>query len=169
MFVQGFFRVIPWNVITYWFFRYLEVERHYGPNEVLVTMVVAVLVLGAGYFVGGTIGDLLFKRTPRGRLVVAGIAVLLGALLLLITLNIPLENRLAFGVSLSVAALFIPFAAPNAVSTVHDITLPEVRGTALSVQYFCESIGAALAPWLAGLIAVRSSLHDAILVTCVSS
>ena len=169
MFVQGFFGVIPWNVITYWFFRYLEVERHYGPDEVLLTMVVAVLVLAAGYFVGGAIGDFFFKRTPKGRLAVAGVAVLLGAFLLLITLNVPLDNHLAFGVMLSIAALFIPFAAPNAVSTIHDITLPEVRGTALSVQYFCEGIGAALAPWLAGLVAVRSSLHDAILVICVSS
>lgn len=62
--------------------------------------------------------------------------------------------------------LFIPFAAPNVISTVHDVTLPEVRSTALAVQYFIESAGAATAPLLAGLIAVRSSLHDAILIVC---
>lgn len=35
-----------------------------------------------------------------------------------------------------------------------------------AVQYFIESAGAAIAPFLAGLIAVRSSLHDAILIVC---
>ncbi len=70
---------------------------------------------------------------------------------------------------LVVTALFIPFASPNVISTVHDVTLPEVRSTALAVHYFIESAGAALAPLIAGLIAVRSSLHNAILLICVSA
>ncbi len=51
----------------------------------------------------------------------------------------------------------------------YDVTLPEVRSTALSIQYFIESAGAALAPLIAGYIADRSSLHDAILWICVST
>jgi hypothetical protein len=70
---------------------------------------------------------------------------------------------------ISLTALFIPFAAPNVISTVYDVTLPEVRSTALAVQYFIESAGAATAPLLAGLIAVRSSLHSAILIVCEST
>jgi len=96
-------------------------------------------------------------------------AVLVGAILLLVTMNVPVENQSLFLIMLIVTALFIPFAAPNVISTVHDVTLPEVRSTALAVQYFIESAGAALAPLLAGLIAVRSSLHNAILLICVSA
>ena len=169
LFIQGFFGVFPWNVITYWFFRYLEKERGYSPQEVFSTMVFAVLVLASGYFVGGAAGDALFKRTPRGRLIVSGSAVLLGAILLVITLSIPAEQRLLFAIMLSINALFIPFAAPNVISTVFDITLPEVRSTAMSIQLFIESAGAALAPLMAGLIAVRASLHDAILLICVTA
>lgn len=169
LFIQGFFGVFPWNVITYWFFRYLETERHYSQDAVLVTMVVAVLVMAAGYFIGGAVGDLLFKRTPRGRLIVCTGGVLLGAVLLALTLNVPLENQTLFMVMLSISSLFIPFAAPNVISTVYDITLPEVRSTALAVQYFIESAGAALSPLLAGLIAVNSSLKDAILIICTST
>ena len=169
LFAQGFAGVFPWNVITYWFFRYLETERNYNQGAVLMTMVPAVLVLASGYFVGGAVGDFLFKRTPRGRALVAMIAVLLGAILLTVTMNVPVENQTLFLVMLMLTALFIPFAAPNVVSTVYDVTLPEVRSTALSVQYFIESAGAALAPWLAGMIAVRSSLHNAILLICVST
>lgn len=169
LFTQGFFGVFPWNVITYWFFRYLQVERHYSEGAILQTMVVAVLVLAAGYPVGGALGDFFFKRTPRGRVLVATTGVLMGALMLTLTMSVPLDNQLLFMVLLAITAIFIPMAAPNVVSTVYDITLPEVRSTALAVQYFIESAGAALAPWIAGAIAVKSSLHDAILIICVST
>jgi MFS family permease len=169
LFAQGFFGVFPWNVITYWFFRYLETERNYSQDAVLMTMVPAVLVLALGYFVGGSLGDFFFKKTARGRLLISTAAVLLGALLLMVTMNIPLENQALFLIMLVITALFIPFASPNVISTVYDITLPEVRSTALAVQYFIENAGAALAPFLAGLIAVRSSLHDAILIICIAA
>jgi len=134
-----------------------------------MTMAPAVLVLALGYFVGGAIGDFFFKRTPRGRLLVSMTAVLLGAILLAVTLSIPLGDQTLFLVMLMCTALFIPFASANVISTVYDITLPEVRSTALAVQYFIENGGAAIAPLLAGVIAVHSSLHDAILLICVST
>lgn len=169
LFTQGFFGVFPWNVITYWFFRYLETERGYSSDAVLVTMVVAVLVLAAGYFVGGAAGDWAFRRTPRGRLLVCTAAVLLGALLLWATLGVPVENQGLFMGMLAMTALFIPFASANVISTVYDVTLPEVRSTAMAVASFIESAGAALAPLVAGLIAVTSSLGDAILLISVSA
>lgn len=169
LFAQGFVGVFPWNVITYWFFRYLETERYYSQDEVLMTMVPTVMILAAGYFVGGMIGDFFFKRTSRGRVLVAMVAVLVGAILLTLTMNVPVQNQTQFMVMLIITALFIPFASPNVISTVYDITLPEVRSTALAIQYFIENAGAALAPLLAGLIAVRSSLHQAILIICVSA
>jgi len=93
----------------------------------------------------------------------------LGAVLLTVTLAVPMANQGLFLVMLSLTALFLPFGAPNVVASVYDVTLPEVRSTALSIQYFVESIGAASAPVIAGLIADRSSLHDAILIICVST
>lgn len=169
LFVQGFFGVFPWNVITYWFFNYLETERNYSQGAVFTTMVVAVLVLAIGYPFGGALGDFMFKRTPRGRLIVAGMGVLLGAIGMVITLSIPNENQLLFMIMLAVTALFIPIAAPNVLSTVYDITLPEVRSTAVSIQYLIESSGAALAPGIAGIIADQTSLRSAFLLICVST
>jgi MFS family permease len=169
LFAQGFAGVFPWNVITYWFFRYLETERHYAQDAILVTMLPVVLVLASGYFIGGAAGDFLFRRTRRGRLIVATAAVLLGAILLVLTMSVPVENQILFLLLLALTALFIPFASANVISTVHDIALPEVRSTALAIHYFIDNAGAALAPWLAGLIAVRSSLHNAILLICVGA
>ncbi len=169
LFVQGFFGIFPWNVITYWFFRYLETERGFSADAVFVTMGLAVVVLALGYPLAGTVGDYFFERTSRGRLLVSAVGVLIGAVLLFLTMNVPAGNQPLFMVLLCINAIFIPFAAPNVVSTVYDVTLPEVRSTAMSIQYFIESAGAALAPLIAGMIAVQSSLQNAILLICIST
>jgi MFS family permease len=169
LFTQGFFGVFPWQVITYWFFRYLEKERGFDPSQILITMVIAVLVVAAGHPIGGALGDWAFQRTPRGRAIVASTGVLLGAIFLLITMYIPAGNVPLFIVGLAATALFMPFAAPNVISTVYDVTEPEVRSTALAIQYFIENFGAASAPFLAGVIAVAANLHTAILVICIST
>jgi MFS family permease len=169
LYLQGFFGVFPWNVIAYWFFRYLETERNYDSNTIMVTMSLAILAMSGGYVSGGAIGDALFRRSRRGRILVSTAGVILGALFLAVALNIPLESQGLFTLFVSIAAFFMPFAAPNVISSVYDITLPEVRSTALAVQYALESAGAALAPALAGLIAVSASLKVAILGISVSA
>jgi predicted MFS family arabinose efflux permease len=169
LFAQGFVGVFPWNVIAFWFFAYLETERHYLQQEMLFTMGPAVLVLALGYFAGGAAGDFAFKRTDRGRLLVSMAAVLIGALLLVQTMSVPIADRRGFLLLLLLTALFIPFASANVISTVYDVTLPEVRSTALAIQYFIEDGGSALAPLLAGYIADQSSLHHAILLICVGA
>ncbi|HET7010022.1 MAG TPA: MFS transporter [Anaerolineales bacterium] len=166
---QGFVGVIPWNVITFWFFAYLETERGYDETAVLMTMAPAVLVLSVGYYVGGALGDALFRRTRRGRLIISLVGVLAGAALLTLTLRVPHADRSQFMMLLLATAMFIPFASPNVISTVYDVSLPEVRSTALAVQYFIEDGGSALAPLLAGILADASSLENAILVICVTA
>jgi MFS family permease len=173
LFIQGFFGVFPWNAITYWFFDYLGTERKYDQGTVLIVMVIAVLILAAGYPIGGAIGDYMFKRTPRGRVIVAMIGVFSGAVLMAITLNIPNQQVVLFTIMLGLTALFIPISGPNVISTVYDITLPEVRSTAMSIQYFIESAGAALSPLLVGLIADSvgpdNPLKTAFLIICIST
>ena len=169
LFVQGFFGVFPWQVIAFWFFRYLETERNFSSSQVLITMVIAVFFLAAGYPIGGALGDYFFKRNIRGRLIVSAVGVITGALLLWLSLSIPDAEAILFTVSMAITAIFIPFAAPNVLSTVYDMTLPEVRSTANSIQNLIEQGGSAIAPALAGLIAVNSSLKDAILIICVGA
>jgi MFS transporter, Spinster family, sphingosine-1-phosphate transporter len=169
IFAQGFFGVFPWNVITYSFFGYLEIERHYEQSTMLFTMAPAVIVLALGYPLGGWLGDWLFKKTPRGRLIVSAVGVILGAIFLFFTMNVPIDQPTTFAIMLMVTALFIPFASPNVLSTVYDITLPEVRSTANAIESFIESAGAASAPLIAGLIADATSLRSSILIICISA
>ncbi len=176
MYLQGFFGVFPWNAITAFIFIYLSDERGYTETEVLMTMAPVILILAFGYPFGGFLGDYFFKKDKRGRALVSMVGVLLGALFLYITLNMPLDNKLAFGIFLGITALFMPIASPNVTSTVNDITLPEIRSTAIAIQYFIESSGAALSPLLTGLLADSlrkannpSPRGSSILLICIST
>ena len=153
MYMQGFFGVFPWNAITAFIFIYLSDERGYMESEVLLTMAPAVIILAIGYPLGGIIGDHFFKKTRKGRVLVSLVGVIIGAVLLFFTLKIPNESKLLFGIMLSLTALFMPISSPNVTSTVNDVTLPEIRSTAMSIQYFIESSGAALSPLMTGVLA----------------
>jgi fucose permease len=95
--------------------------------------------------------------------------VLLGAGLLYATLNVPVENTTGFAVLLALTGTTMSIAAPNVIATVYDTTVPEVRSTARALQKLIEDGGAALAPFLAGVVAMRASLHTAILVISISA
>mgnify|MGYP000907471732 CR=1 FL=1 len=170
VFLQGFAGVFPWNVITFFFFGYLMTERGYDNDSVLMTMAPIVLILAGGYFVGGALGDWLFKRTLKGRILVSSAGVILGAIFLFFALLTPVENRTTFFILMSLTALFMPFSSPNVISTVFDISLPEVRSSAQAVEYFVENSGAVLAPTTAGAIALSTgSKQTAIMVVCITA
>jgi MFS family permease len=169
IFLQGFAGVFPWNVITYFFVGYLLTERGYDNNSVLFVMGPVILILSAGYFIGGSLGDWLFKRTKKGRILVSCAGVILGAIFLFFALQTPIEQKTTFFILMSLTALFMPFSSPNVLSTIFDITPPEVRSTAQAVEYFIENSGAALAPVIAGAIALATTKQTAILTICVST
>ncbi len=170
IFLQGFFGVFPWNVVTFFFFGYLMSDRGYDNTSVLFTMAPVVLIMAGGYFAGGALGDWLFKRTVRGRILVSSAGVILGALFLYLAMTTPVPDRATFFVFMSLTALFMPFSSPNVLSTVFDISLPEARSSAQAVEYFVENSGAALAPTIAGaLILTLGSRQIAIMSICISA
>ena len=169
LFLQGFVGVFPWQVITYYIFAYLEKARGFSGTEQLITMVPAVLLMAAGYPVGGIIGDRLFRKTPKGRVIAGAAGVLLGAVFLYAAMMVPVDQKVVFGVLLAVAAFFMPFASPNVLSSFYDVTEPEIRATTNAVQNFIETAGSATAPLLAGILADSLSLDKAILYICIGA
>jgi MFS family permease len=167
--IQGFFGVFPWQVLTFWFYAYLQTERGYDNSWAMLTMIVAILALSAGYYLGGSLGDLFFRRTPRGRALTAMVGVLAGTVFLLITLSVPAEEKVLFLLPLVPMGLTMSIASPNVIATVQDVAEPEVRGTAQAIMSLADNIGAALAPLIAGAIADRWSLHVAILSICIAT
>jgi MFS family permease len=169
VFLQGFAGVFPWNVITFFFFGYLQKERNYDEGSVLMTMAPVIIILAVGYVIGGMLGDWLFKKTTKGRIIISSVGVILGAIFLLLAMLTPVEARSTFFVLMCLTALFMPFSSPNVIATVFDVTSPEVRSTAQSVEYFIENSGAALAPTLAGAIALATNKQTAITTVCVTA
>ena len=166
VFLQGFAGVFPWNVITFFFFGYLIRERGYDNDAVLFTMAPVILVLAGGYFLGGVLGDILFKRNQKGRIIISIAGVLLGAVFLAMALQTPVAERSRFFIFMILTALFMPWPSTNVVATVFDITVPEIRSSAHALEYFIENSGAALAPAFAGALAVATDLKTSILVIC---
>jgi len=82
---------------------------------------------------------------------------------------VPADNTALFAVLMAFTGLTMSIASPNVMATVHDTTVPEARSTARSMHKLVEDGGAALAPYLAGVIAMRASLHTAILTICIST
>ncbi len=167
VFLQGFAGVFPWNVITYFFFGYLMTERGYNNDAVLGTMVPVILILAAGYFVGGYVGDWAFKFTNRGRIIVSSVGVIFGAIFMYLAITTPIANTTQFFIYMCLTAVFMPLSSPNVIATVYDVTVPEVRSTAQAVEYFVENFGAAFAPALAGALALQFGQANAILWVCV--
>jgi MFS family permease len=169
IFAQGFAGNFPWNVIVYFFFGYLMTERGYENDAVLLTMAPVILILAAGYFIGGWLGDVLFRRTNKGRIIVSTVGVIVGALFLFLAMITPVENRTQFFVLMCLTAIFMPLSSPNVIATVYDVTVPEVRSTAQAVEYFVENTGAAFAPAITGILAEAIGLANAIIVICVTA
>ncbi len=166
IFLQGFAGVFPWNVITFFFFAYLEKERGYDANGILFTMAPVILILASGYFVGGALGDYAFKFSNKGRIIVSSVGVLMGALFMYLAITTPVEAKTQFLIFMCLTAIFMPLSSANVIATVYDITVPEVRSTAQASEYFIENAGAAFAPIITGIIADAYDLKTAILLIC---
>ena len=169
VFAQGFAGQFPWNVITYFFFGYLMTVRGYDNDSVLFTMAPVILILAVGYFIGGSLGDALFKRTKKGRIIVASIGVLMGAIFLYFAMTTPVEARTQFFIFMCLTAIFMPLSSANVIATVYDITVPEVRSTTQATEYFVENTGAAFAPAITGILAEAIGLSTAITVLCLTA
>jgi MFS family permease len=168
IFLQGFAGVFPWNVIVFFFFGYLETERGYDSNAIIGTMAPVILILAVGYFIGGFIGDLLFKRTKKGRILISSAGVLLGAIFIYLAMTTPIDRPNQFFVFMCLTAVFMPLSSANVIATVYDVTVPEVRSTAQAMEYFVENSGAVAAPALTGAIIVASGDKTfAILSICI--
>jgi MFS family permease len=169
VYAQGFAGVFPWNVITYYIFGYLGTERGYDETTTLMIMAPAILLMAAGYPVGGWLGDKIFKKHKGGRLIASEIGVVLGMVGLFMAMNTPNEQVLVFGILLGLTAFFMPFASPNIISTMYDVTLPEVRSSAQSVESLIETAGAWTAPILAGVLADATSVGFSIKLICTAA
>ncbi|MBN1266274.1 MAG: MFS transporter [Anaerolineales bacterium] len=169
LFIQQFFHVFPFTMINSWFFRYLEIERNLPDDKVMLAAGLFAVMTAISGLIAGALGDWLFRKTPRGRMIVALTGIVGIMICFTLMLNTPVGHFSTFLALEMAAGLFWSFEWPNAVSTVQDITEPEVRSTAHSIIGVAETVGSALAPLLAGVLAVGSSLKHAMQLITLSA
>jgi MFS family permease len=130
----------------------------------LATMIVGIVA-------AGIIGDFLFKKDRKGRVILSAVSVFLGALLFYLLFTRPMEDTWGFLFWSVPTAFVIPMAGPNVVATVFDITEPEARSTGLSIVRWFENVGSAFAPLIVGVLWYRvfGVLGTASLVVGVSA
>jgi len=169
LFAQQFFHVFPFTAINSWFFRYLETERKLDSGMVFVAAGLMAVMGAISGVVAGTLGDALFKRFMRGRLMVAVFGIIGMMVFFTLMLNTPVANLNTFLILEAIAGFFWSFEWPNMVSTLQDVTEPEVRSTAHGIIGVAENVGSALAPMVAGFIAVGSTLKNAMQIITLSA
>jgi len=158
LFIQGFFGVFPWQIITYWLFLYMGKVRGFDEESQLLIMLVAILAVVIGNVVAGLMSDWAFKKTLKGRAIFAGVSVAIGLVFFDLTLLTRggVELFLIFG---ALTGFFIPMAGPAVSASLQDISLPEVRSTTHSIQVFVENAGSAFAPLITGYLADTMGLE----------
>ena len=126
----------------------------------------AILVIGGlvGTIVGGWLADVAQKRRQEGRLLVSSLGLLLGAPLIFVALLI--HTLPLFSVVFLLAAMFLSFCTGPLNAVIQDIIKPDLRASAVGFSLlFAHILGDASAPSLIGLLADKSSLNAALLVT----
>jgi len=117
-----------------------------------------------GTVVGGWLADYMQHRRPDGRLLVSALGFLIGAPLVLITLLI--HNLPLFIALFAIGGISLSFCTGPIFAVVQDVIPPHARATALGFTGLCAHLlGDAAAPSIIGLIADRSTLGLALLVT----
>lgn len=157
LYAQGFFAIFPINIITFWFFRYLETERGLTGGGLVLVTAIAVSSIAIGIPVSGILGDKMFMKDKRGRLK-AGFLTFVGSIFLIGAIMTPVKSFPQFIVLVSIGCFFSSFATPNVVAAISDVSMPEARSTALAIQSFVETIGSAISPTIAGIIAYKTNL-----------
>jgi MFS family permease len=106
-----------------------------------------------GLFLGGYLGDRLYRTRINGRLLVASVALALSVPLLYFALEQPAAQVFSFSLLFGFGCGLMYTYYSTVYSTVQDVIEPSLRGTAMAL-YFCAmyALGGALGPYGFGMI-----------------
>ncbi len=165
---QGLAGSMPWVVMGLYFITWLVNER--GLEEQQATVAFAGIVVGTAIsnVVGGILGDWADRVNPKyGRPFIGQISVISGIPMTYILFTQTEDWPFAAVVALCfVTALLISWPGKGAKEPMMQaVTLPELRASAFALVTFIESGFAALVAYVAGQLADRVGLTQALLYT----
>lgn len=174
--ILNFVDVVPGAILIFLIFKFMKDDHNMeaGPVNFIVFLVMVFGALGALVF--GRLGDALFRRDRRGRvlLALACNAVPIVCLVFFITADFRLPEGATLGRALAepgvrvvlvsvVAAMFVNQGVnPNWYGTLTDINLPEHRATMVSLASVMDMLGNALGPLVASYIVLLRGMRAAL-------
>jgi hypothetical protein len=165
---QGLAGTMPWVVMGLYFITWLVNER--GMNEQTASIAFAGIVIGTAIsnVLGGFLGDWAESRSPRyGRPFVGQVSVIGGIPLTYLLFAQTAEWPFPAVAALSfVTALIISWSGKGAKEPMmQGVTPPELRASAFAIVTFIESGFAAIAAYIAGVLADSIGFTNALLWT----
>jgi MFS family permease len=165
---QGLAGTMPWVVMAAFLITWLVNER--GIPTENATFVFAGIVFGTAFsnIIGGYLGDWAEQVSPKyGRTFIGQVSIISGIPLTFILFTRTADWTLAQIITLSFfTALMISWPGKGAKEPMmQGVVPPELRGTAFSITTFIESGFAAIAGIIAGTLADRIGLSEALLWT----
>jgi len=159
-FLQGIPGTVPWGVFFIFLNDFYAQEKGYSVE--VATLIVMTIGVGAilGGFLGGLIGNKLYKRDARYLPLLCGITTLLGVIPVAVLLNYPsqagVENpSVAFPVALGfIAGFIISITGPNIKAILLNVNSPETRGSIFSLFNLADDLGKGFGPVIISLLIV---------------
>ncbi|TFH31152.1 MAG: MFS transporter [Promethearchaeota archaeon] len=173
--ITNFIDCIPSGIAFFLIFKYLEDIRNMDPEMITLIVLVAFIFGIGGALVFGFLGDRLFKKDRRAKVLIALICNAFPIVFFIIFLlsDYILPDGASMSDALSIPGFTIAMGSlillmfvnqgvgPNWHSTLTDINLPEHRATMISMASFMDLIGHTVGPIIAGLITAAFGLQAA--------
>ncbi len=164
-----FFGTIPWFVIQDGLWIYLNTIQNLEAGDIYVILLPTLLGITLGYPLGGILGDILFRYRRNGRIYVF----LLGLVMPSFCLNFAFRStnvlQSMFSLCLMGMGFFMAFTWPNLIASVLDITLPELRASAIAIIFLLRAIGIIISPRILSMLGAQVGIQDALMWICIGS
>jgi predicted MFS family arabinose efflux permease len=144
------------NAYTVNSFIPLYLGRHHGLN-IRDANFIAAVVLGAvgvvGLIIGGWAADWSRKRGPRGRMIVAGLALLISTPCVYLAIGQPKGSLISFMALMGFGWMLIYVYYVTVYPAIQDVVAPNLRGSAMALYFFgMYFLGGAYGTWITGAL-----------------
>jgi predicted MFS family arabinose efflux permease len=144
------------NAYTVNSFIPLYLGRHHG-LDIRDANFIAAVVLGAvgvvGLIVGGWMADWARKRGPRGRMVVAALALLISTPCVYLAIGRPKGSLISFMLLMGFGWMLIYIYYVTVYPAIQDVVEPSLRGSAMALYFFgMYFLGGAYGTWITGAL-----------------
>ncbi len=144
------------NAYTVNAFIPLYLGRHHG-LDIRDANIIAAVVLGAvgivGLIIGGWMADWSRKRGPRGRMVVAALALLISTPCVYLAIERPKGSLISFMALMGFGWMLIYVYFVTVYPAIQDVVEPGLRGSAMALYFFgMYFLGGAYGAWITGAL-----------------